>query len=194
MQKGGKGMSDEDKHKLLAPAILAAEKTGDINTFQSLGAMLPAKYKKPDNVLPKHEPFPGKLASKGGIVLASSTSQWDNPCSHWGLLEECGGTFHTAKDKDAWLVVQLPRQVNVTGVVLVTNPGNLQRLHNMKIQVSENGKDWVDVHQFGNCTQRVMRADLTDKLPVAKYVRILRPGGPEFFHLNAVYVYGNQAA
>ena len=64
----------------------------------------------------------------------------------------------------------------------------------MKIQVSENGKDWVDVHQFGNCTQRVMRADLTDKLPVAKYVRILRPGGPEFFHLNAVYVYGNQAA
>lgn len=194
MQKGGKGMSDEDKHKLLAPAILAAEKTGDINTFQSLGAMLPEKYKKPDNVLPKHEPFPGKLASKGGIVLASSTSQWDNPCSHWGLLEECGGTFHTAKDKDAWLVVQLPRQVNVTGVVLVTNPGNLQRLHNMKIQVSENGKDWVDVHQFGNCTQRVMRADLTDKLPVAKYVRILRPGGPEFFHLNAVYVYGNQAA
>ena len=193
MQKG-KGMSDEDKHKLLAPAILAAEKSGDINTFQSLGAMLPAKYKKPDNVLPKHEPFPGKLASKGGIVLASSTSQWDNPCSHWGLLEECGGTFHTAKDTNAWLVVQLPRQVNVTGVVVVANPGNLHRLNNMKIQVSENGTDWVDVHQFGPCNQRIMRADLTDKLPVAKYVRILRPGGPEFFHLNAVYVYGNQAA
>ena len=193
MQKG-KGMSDEDKHKLLAPAILAAEKSGDITTYQSLGAMLPAKYKKPDNVLPKHEPFPGKLASKGGIVLASSTSQWDNPCSHWGLLEECGGTFHTAKDTNAWLVVQLPRQVNVTGVVVVANPGNLHRLNNMKIQVSENGTDWVDVHQFGPCNQRIMRADLTDKLPVAKYVRILRPGGPEFFHLNAVYVYGNQAA
>ncbi|MBR7110203.1 MAG: discoidin domain-containing protein [Akkermansia sp.] len=190
----GKGMSAEDKDKLLGPALLAAEKTRDINTFQAIGAMLSDKYKKPSNVLPKHEPFPGKLASKGGLVWASSTSQWDNACSHWGLLEECGGTFHTAKDTDAYLVVQLPRQVNVTGVVLVTNPGNLHRLHNMKIQVSEDGEKWTDVHQFGPCKQRVMRADLGEKLPLAKYVRILRPGGPEFFHLNAVYVYGNQAA
>lgn len=190
----GKGMSAEDKDKLLGPALLAAEKSRDMNTFQAIGAMLSDKYKKPDNVLPKHEPFPGKLASKGGLVWASSTSQWDNPCSHWGLLEECGGAFHTAKDTDAYLVVQLPRQVNVTGVVVVANPGNLNRLHNMKIQVSEDGEKWTDVHQFGPCNQRVMRADLGEKLPLAKYVRILRPGGPEFFHLNAVYVYGNQAA
>lgn len=190
----GKGMSAEDKDKLLGPALFAAEKTRDINTFQAIGAMLSDKYKKPSNVLPKHEPFPGKLASKGGLVWASSTSQWDNPCSHWGLLEECGGTFHTAKDTDAYVVVQLPRQVNITGVVLVTNPGNLHRLHNMKIQVSEDGEKWTDVHQFGPCKQRVMRADLGEKLPLAKYVRILRPGGPEFFHLNGIYIYGNQAA
>ncbi len=193
LQKG-KGMKPEDRDKLLAPAILTAEKNRDMDTFQSLAKMLPDKYKKPANVLPKHEPFPGKLASQGGLVWASSTSQWDSPCSHWGLLESCGGTFHTAKDKDAYVVVQLPRQVNVTGVVLVTNPGNLHRLHNMKIQVSEDGENWTDVHQFGQCTQRVMRADLGAKLPLAKYVRILRPGGPEFFHLNAIYVYGNQAA
>jgi len=192
--QSGSNMKDEDKEKLLAPAMLAAEKTGDIVTFQSIGKMLPEKYRKPANVLPKHEPFPGKLASQGGIVLASSTSQWDNPCSHWGLLEPCGGTFHTGKDTNAWITVQLPRQVNVTGVVLITNPGNLHRLHNMKIQVSEDGQNWTDVHQFGQCTQRVMRADLGQKLPLAKYVRILRPGGPEFFHLNGIYVYGNQAA
>lgn len=193
LQKG-KNLPAEEMDKLLAPAILAAEKNGDMNTFQSLAKMLPEKYKKPANVLPKHEPFPGKLASQGGLVWASSTSNWDNPCSHWGLLEPCGGTFHTAKDTDAYVVVQLPRQVNVTGVVLITNPGNLHRLNNMKIQVSEDGKTWTDVHQFGPCNQRVMRADLKDKLPLAKYVRILRPGGPEFFHLNGIYVYGNQAA
>ena len=64
----------------------------------------------------------------------------------------------------------------------------------MKIQVSENGTDWTDVQQLGPCKQRVMRADLGSKLPLAKYVRIIRTGGPDFFHLNAVYVYGNQAA
>ncbi len=192
--KTGKGMSAEDKDKLLSPAILAAEKSGDINTFQALGGMLSEKYTKPANVLPAHKPFPGKLASKGGLVLASSTSKWDDPCSHWGLIEPCGGTFHTGKDTDAWIVVQLPRQVNVTGVVLITNPGNLHRLNNMKIQVSEDGKEWKDVHQFGPCKERVLSVDLQDKLPLAKYVRILRPGGPEFFHLNAIYVYGNQAA
>lgn len=190
----GKGMTAEDKDKLLGPALLAAEKNRDMNTFQAIGAMLSDKYKKPANVLPKHEPFPGKLASQGGLVWASSTSNYDKPCAHWGLLEPCGGEFHTAKDTDAYLVVQLPRQVNVTGVVLITNPGNLHRLHNMKIQVSEDGEKWTDVHQFGPCNQRVLRADLGEKLPLAKYVRILRPGGPEFFHLNAVFVYGNQAA
>lgn len=190
----GKGMSAEDKDKLLAPALLAAEQSRDMNTFQAIGKMLSDKYKKPAQALPKHEPFPGKLASTGGLVWASSTSNWDNPCAHWGLLESCGGAFHTAKDTDAYLTVQLPRQVNVTGVVVITPDGNRQRMNNMKIQVSEDGENWTDVHQFGPCKERVMRADLGGKLPLAKYVRILRPGGPDFFHLNAVYVYGNQAA
>lgn len=190
----GKGLSANERDNMLAPALLTAEKSRDLNTFQAIGNMLSDKYKKPSNVLPKHEPFPGKLASQGGLVWASSTSQWDNACSHWGLLEPCGGTFHTGKDTDAYIVVQMPKQVHVTGVVLITNPGNLHRLHNMKIQVSEDGENWTDVYQYGQCKQRVMRADLGDKLPVAKYVRIVRPGGPEFFHLNGIYIYGNQAA
>ncbi|MBR7109757.1 MAG: discoidin domain-containing protein, partial [Akkermansia sp.] len=89
---------------------------------------------------------------------------------------------------------QLPRQVNVTGVVLVANAGSQFRLNNIKVQVSEDGEKWTDVHQFGPFQGNMMRVDLTEKLPLAKYVRILRPGGPEFFHLNGIYIYGNQAA
>jgi competence protein ComGC len=59
---------------------------------------------------------------------------------------------------------------------------------------TENGEDWTDVKSLGPCKQRVMRTDLDGKLPVAKYVRIVREGGPEFFHLNGIYIYGNQAA
>jgi hypothetical protein len=151
-------------------------------------------HKNPGLTMPAIPTFPGKLASEGGMVWMSSTSQWDKPHEHAGLLTPEGGTFHTAKDKDAYVAVELPRQVNVTGIVIVASPGNMHRLNNMKIQVSENGKDWTDVEQLGPCKQRVIRVDLGSKLPVAKYVRILRPGGPEFFHLNGIYIYGNQAA
>jgi hypothetical protein len=129
------------------------------------------------------------------MIWASSTSEWDRPYEHPGVLTPEGGLFHTGKDTDAYVVVQLPRQVHMTGIVLVAQDNNtFGRLNNMKIQVSENGIDWTDVHQFGPCRERVMRSDLDGHTPLAKYVRILRPGGPDFFHLNGIYVYGRPAA
>jgi hypothetical protein len=188
-------MTKEERIKLLSPIILAAEKSRDRVSFRSIANIITDMgHTNPDIKMPQFEAFPGKLASENGMVWMSSTSKWDKPHEHAGLLTPQGGTFHTDKDKDAYVVVELPRQVNVTGVVLVTAPGNMHRHNNMKIQVSENGEDWTDVHSFGPCKQRVMRSDLGGKLPVAKYVRILREGGPEFFHLNGIYIYGNQAA
>ena len=192
---GADNMSAEERIELLRPAILAAETNRDRSAFQTIAKMVAATgHKNPDVKIPAFEPFPGKLASEGGLVWMSSTSQWDKPHEHAGLLTPEGGTFHTAKDKDAYVAVELPRQVYVTGVVIVTAPGNAHRHNNMKIQVSENGEDWTDVQSLGPCKQRVIRTDLNGKLPVAKYVRILREGGPEFFHLNGIYIYGNQAA
>ena len=192
---GAGSMAPEDRIKLLAAPLLAAEKNRDRSAFNAIAKMVKATgHKNPDIKMPSFEPFPGKLASEKGVVWMSSTSQWDKPHEHPGLLTPEGGTFHTAKDTDAFVAVELPRQVYVTGVVLVGTPGNLHRCNNMKVQVSENGTDWTDVHDFGPCKERVMRSDLGGKKPVARYVRILRQGGPEFFHLNGIYVYGNQAA
>ena len=192
---GSENMEPEERIKLLASPLLAAEKSRDRSAFNAIAKMVKATgHKNPDIKMPPFEPFSGKLASEKGLVWTSSTSQWDKPHEHPGLLTPEGGTFHTAKDKDAYVAVELPRQVYVTGVVVVGTPGNLHRCNNMKVQVSENGTDWKDVHDFGPCKQRVMRSDLGGKRPVAKYVRILRAGGPEFFHLNGIYIYGNQAA
>lgn len=195
----GKGASAnaDARDNAIAQAILAAEKAHDLTTFQALGKMLSPAYLKADYKLPSHTPFPGKLASKGGMMWASSTSQWDHPCAHWGITDPAlGGHFHTGKDTDAWVVVQLPRQVHVTGIVIVGTTGNTQRLHNMKVQVSETGKDddWHDVADLGPFKNRLITIDLTSTLPLAKYVRIVRQKGPDFFHLNGIFVYGNQAA
>ncbi len=188
-------MTPAERLKLLSAPILAAEKSRDRSAFNAMADMVKATGHKNAGIkMPKFEGFPGKLASEKGLVWTSSTSKWDNPHEHAALLTPEGGTFHTAKDKDAFVAVELARQVYVTGIVVVTSPGNMHRCNNMKIQVSENGTDWKDVHDFGPCKNRVMRTDLGGKKPVARYVRILRVGGPEFFHLNGIYIYGNQAA
>lgn len=192
--KGGSNMSADERVKLLSPAIQAAEKNRDLTSFQAISRMVQDCGYKSGVTMPKFDPYPGKLASEGGMVWTSSTSQWDKVQEHAGLLTPEGGSFHTAKDEDAFIAVELPRQVEVTGIVLVTTQGGQNSCHNMKIQVSENGNDWTDVFEFGHCDQRVMRSDLNGRKPVAKYVRIVRQGGPQFFFLNGIYVYGNQAA
>lgn len=197
ISKSGAGSTDGEREKMLVPVILAAEKMDDIKSFQAIGKSLPEKYHKPQAKLPGFTPFPDKLVSQGGLIRASSTSNFDKPCEHWGLLEPgVGGSFHTAKDKDAWVKVSLPKQANITGLVLITTMGNLNRHDNIKIQVSETGddKDWKDVAQLGKCTQQVIRVDLSTTHPLAKYVRILRQGGPDFFHLRGIYIYGKPAA
>lgn len=193
---GGSSAAPEDRAKLLVPIVQAAEQSRDMTTFQALAKMLPAEYTKPKDKLPEHKPFPGKLMSKGGMLWTSSTSQWDRVCAHWGLLEPgVGGQFHTAKDNPAWVVVQLPRQAKVTGVVVMGTTGNLHRLNGMKVQISNTGKDddWHDVGTFSKVGGREFRAEVSDRR-AAKYVRILRPGGPDFFHLSGIFVYGEQAA
>lgn len=191
----GKGLAAEDRDKILAPAITAAEKMEDITTFQSLGKLLSPKFTAPEAKMPAHKPYPGKLMSQGGLIRTSSSAH-ESPCGHWGILEPVGGHFHTGREENPWVSVLLPKQAFVTGVVIITTAGNMHRLHNMKVQVSETGKegDWQDVAQLGPCKQRVIQVDLGDKKPRAKYVRIVRTGGPECFHLNAIYVYGEQAA
>ena len=195
-QSGATG-SDESREAMLRPIILAAEKMGDLKSFQAIGKTLPEKYRKPAAKLPGFEPFADQLVSQGGMIQASSTSNHDKPCEHWGVLEPgVGGSFHTGKDKDAWVKVTLPKQANISGLVLITTTGNLNRHDNMKIQVSETGEDndWKDVAELGKCNKQVQRVDLGATRPLAKYVRILRSGGPDFFHLRGIYIYGKPAA
>ena len=108
--KGG-NISAKDRVKLLSPAILAAEKNRDLVSFQAIAKMIKdSGYQNKDIKMPTIEAYPGKLASTGGMVWTSSTSQWDKPQEHAGLLTPEGGSFHTAKDKDAFVAVELPRR------------------------------------------------------------------------------------
>ncbi len=198
MSKSSRGnMDTAARDRMLGQAILGAERMRDRNVFQALGKLLSPNYRAPRQQMPAWEAFPGKLVSQGGLLYTSSTCQHDDPAAHWGVLEPTGGRFHTKSEKDAWVVVQLPKTAVISGVVTVAPEGNLWRLPGMKVQYSESGRDddWQDAGAMPNPTgQRVNRLDLQEKKPRARYIRILRPGGPEFFHLFGIYVYGKPAA
>ncbi len=194
LSKGGE-MDAAARDKMLGQALAGAARMRDRSSFQAIGRMLSEGYNK--NRLPKWEPFPGKLASQGGLLYASSSAH-DDPAAHWGVLEPTGGRFHTGSEENPWVVVEMPRTVFVTGVVAVSTAGhNNRRIRDMKVQYSESGKDddWHDAGAFpAPSTREVNRLDLRDSKPRARYIRIIRGGGKDVFHLNGIFVYGEQAA
>lgn len=199
---GLNGASDDDLEKTLEPLIVSAEKMGDVRTFQTIGNALPEKYRKPGarEPMPELQPFPGTLVSQGGCIQPSSMCAYriSHPCSHWGVLEPgIGGHFQTTAETDPWVKVTLPKQAHLSGIVIVTTKDNRPRLSHMKVQISETGKDddWHDVAEdLGKCKDQVIRVDLLASNPLAKYVRIVRKGGPAPFHLIGIFIYGTPAA
>ena len=195
----GENLNAVQKAKLLGGLILTAEKNRDATTFSAITKMIDPTVIKGSAAIPEIRTFPGKLVSEGGLPFASSTSQWDEPHTHSGLLTKQGGKIHTGKDKDAWIAVKLPKHAYITGVVFAgTNEWSLiHRFRPLRVQVSDTGRDddWHDVGPvIENTGNYINNFDLQQERPKALYVRVLRSGGPEFFHANGIYVYGEPAA
>lgn len=184
-------MGGGDNTKVTGQMMMAAAKAKDIATFQRLGANCQDKMETPGD-MPELPDMPGKLLSENGLLATSSTCNHDSAISHWNVLRPCGGRFHTGKDENAWASVMLPKPGYVNGVVIVTTNGNHHRLNNMVVQISDDGQSWTDLKSLGNCNQRVIKIEFQEHL--GRHIRILRKGGPEFFHLNGIYVYGRDAA
>lgn len=196
----GKSLDNAQKAKLLGGLILAAEKSRDASTFHAISKMIDPKEIHGTAAIPDIYPsFPGKLVSEGGMPFASSTSEWDAPHTHSGLLTKSGGKIHTARENNPWIAVKLPKHAYITGVIFAgTNDWKLiNRFRPVRIQVSDTGRDddWHDVGEpIPSTGNYIISFDLKKERPKALYVRVLRPGGPEVFHANGIYVYGEPAA
>lgn len=190
--KTGTGaMGGSDNTKVTGQLMMSAARSKDIATFQRLGSNSADQVEIPAD-MPELPEMPGKLLSADGLLATSSTCNHDSPVSHWGVIRPSGGRFHTDKDENAWASVMMPKPGYVNGVVIVTNGGNHQRLNNMVVQISDDGESWSTIKELGECNQRVIKLDFQERL--GRHVRILRKGGPEYFHLNGIYVYGRDAA
>lgn len=186
----GAGASDGFRNAIRA-AILGAEKSGDMEAFQAIGKA-GAKFTgaKPLDDLP---PFSGKLLSSGGFVTISSTSTWDQPESHWGLLEPQGGAFHTDADVRPWVIVRLGKMGDLSGIVLHDSTGdgyNGRRQVPIKVSVSENGTEWKEVFRSEK-QAKSWRIPLDGKATRVQYVKCERDNETkDHFHLQAIHAYG----
>lgn len=185
-------MDNKALEALVSGIIKGAEETGNMDAFQSAGKLAKSLYK--DRKLPDFEPFPGELLSSGGILNLSSVSgAYDQPWKHWGVLEPCGGHFHTNSDDPAWATVTLPRIGDISGIVVVGPEISFHgRCNNTIIEVSVDGQTWEEVGKIEN-VQHVNRIDLSSKNPRAKKVRFRREGR-EFYHFQALLIYGKKAS
>lgn len=195
----GEGMSPESRQKALVNAVLTTESMRDAGAFQSVSKFFDAELTHENRPIDEFEGFPGQLVSEGGVVFASSTSQWDKPMTHANILTRLGGQIHTGRDKDAWVAVKLPKHATVSGIVVAAHKDRAHwwRLNGIQVQVSETGKDgdWQNVGaRVEKCTDRIIRIDLTAEQPRALYIRVIRPDTQDVFHLDGFYVFGTPAA
>ncbi|GAA5125375.1 hypothetical protein GCM10023212_26970 [Luteolibacter yonseiensis] len=185
------GGNEQGIKAALAPAVIAAEKAGNIDAFQALGKA-GAAYRKTSSA--KVEPFSGMLLSSGGLLQPSSTCQYDSPVNHWGVLEETGGSFHTDRQVRPNVVVRLGKLGDVSGIVITgTDYGqNAGRQMPLKVSISEDGTKWREVFRTTE-SEGPWRIPLTGKASRVLYVKAERDDDrDEFFHLAGIRVYGRK--
>lgn len=175
----------------LRPAILAAASSDNVSAFQTLGqagkAFLPQKPLE-------YEAFPGDLLSSGGLLKPTSTSNWDSPEQHWGVLEPTGGSFHTNREVHAGCVVRLGKLGDLSGIVIVNSGGgqNGPRQIPLTVSVSEDGRQWTEVFTAKE-NAPLWRIPLQGKATRVQFIKVARSDDRnEFFHLAAIHAYGKR--
>ncbi len=135
------------------------------------------------------------LLSKDGYLTTSSTSRWDHPEVYRYVLDdkEPVDNFHTGNDQGAWAEVVLPGMAEVSAVYLNNDFGqNSSRLVPFVVEVSEDGKTWVEVAK-----QEKVEALYRLTFPAVKAQRVRvkvcpEDGSSRLLHLRKFAVFGKK--
>lgn len=186
----------------LAPLLLTAENSGNIDAFKRLNALqnsiAPEKFGTSKRARPAND-FGARLLSADGMLRISSTSRWDAPTRHIHAIDATpveGNLFHTGSERNPWAEVVLAGPSAVKGVMIENghpNKGVRGRAVPLEVQISEDGKEWKTV--FEDATVRdVYRVDLTANAERSRRVRVRRKPGvkEEPLHFTKILVYGDK--
>lgn len=142
---GSAKIEDKKLREAYDRAIVAACEARSIPAFQALGKAAlrfagaspgPDKLNKP----------PGKLVSADGVLRLSSQA-WCSGVDFYNVLNETGGVVHTKAEAAPSVIVELPRTVELSGVLVVKNRGNEWRMRKVRVSRSVDGATWFPVEE-----------------------------------------------
>ncbi len=177
----------------LGEAIYTAATNGDKRTFQAIGKLASRKCKKmfPKNKF-KFRAFPGKIVSAKGIIRTATTlspGQMPHCCLHWAVLQKTGGNIPAKFEGNSGMTLELEDNSQLSGLVCLFGE-NARRDRDFKVEVSDDGQNWDPVRAKCEISGAVIRCDLRDAAPCARFVRLLREGDKWESSVVGFYVYG----
>ena len=177
----------------LGEAIYTAASNGDKRTFQAIGKLASRKCKKmfPKNKF-KFRAFPGKIVSAKGIIRTATTlspGQMPHCCLHWAVLQKTGGNIPAKFEGNSGMTIELESNSQLSGLVCLFGE-NARRDRDFKVEVSDDGQNWEPVRAKCEISGAVIRCDLRDAAPCARFVRLLREGDKWESSVVGFYVYG----
>ena len=151
-------------------------------------------------------PFPdtcqgGRLVSAEGMLTTSSAHpKLDFPATYARAIDATPlarsyAPFYTKPEHEAWALVTLPQEVELTAIRLNNSflPRNRPRQLPLEVLVSADGEAWEKVARFDQA-EKEYAVDLAERALRARYVKVMRladgTGKKRPFALQKILVYG----
>ena len=171
-------------------AIFATESARSMPAFQALSKAA-ASFSSIDtskSTIKTQIPDGWKLMPPDGLVRCSSTSQWDTPQDHLNILRPCGGAQHTDKEANPSVIVELPKAIDLAGVLVTKRDGNEDRMKKMQVSTSVDGATWFPLDQTDD-----MAKEWLIKSPDARKAKWIKVEAqnpePNFMHVRHILIY-----
>ncbi len=188
-----KGNEGNALGRYVREAIVEASNAGNLEAFHALcdlqDTLNPQERKEMDFKKLTDKP----LLSADGMLVISSTSQWDHPEAYRHVIDgrSNSSNFHTGNMEQPWAEVRLPGMAEVSAVYLDNIKGqNGWRLVPFVIEVSENGKNWKKVASYDKVEGTYQ---VTFDPVKAQHVRVRTTAGDKrLLHLHKFCVFGKK--
>ena len=187
------GESAEERNKKMADAykkaIVAAEQARSGPAFMALtqGALALSTPDYKAAPLRKMAELSGTPA-KCSLFRISTTSRYDSPELHAGIMSAAGGKCHTDKEKMPTFIVELEQPGHTTGCIIQKTDGNEGRMKKAIVSTSEDGATWFKRAEIDN-----MPKEWVAKFPDgtrAKWVKVeFDNPAPDFAHISHFVIF-----